>query len=171
MGYPAEQGNQNVHRGNASRVFQASFLIRHFYRGHALRLKAPSSPVVENLERRREKSPSFRCQPRVRLILQALNPPRPAQWRPRRSDARLVDHIRLTLLTRVTKMCDRVTRMWDPPPIIYRKNNFGGRARGGGHQIQILITFLFINTISNILPTPSFRAESWRVVQIAVKGL
>lgn len=57
--------------------------------------------------------------------------------------------------SRVTKMCDRVTCMWDPPPqIIYRKNNFGERRGEGVHQTQILITFNYKHHIQYIAHPP-----------------
>jgi hypothetical protein len=57
-----------------------------------------------------------------------------------------------------------------PPQIIYRKNNFG-EGRGGVPPNFKFSSLLIINTISNTLPTPPFRAESQGVVQISVGGL
>lgn len=56
----------------------------------------------------------------------------------------VTDHMGLTLVSRVTKMCNRVTQMWyNPPPrIIYRKNNLGEEG-GGFHQIRVLTTFTY----------------------------
>lgn len=58
-----------------------------------------------------------------------------------------------------------------PPQIIYRKNNFGEGKGGGVPPHFKFSSLLIINTISNILPTPPFRAESQGVVQISVEGL